>query len=154
MFKRRKAKLEALRKDSDRALGETQQNADWLSRERGLIQQARRSLWSRLVSLEEVLDSAGIMSKHLYHLPGEANVDVAELSAMVHMLADHLGLEWVTVPETSSWEEQISLVQVLDHGLGVLTDICARLDAEGISHEKIDEALIELGFAAAAICST
>jgi len=154
MFKRRKAKLEALRKDIDRALGETNWNGEELSSLRSELRSDVRAWWARLTGIEEVLDSAGIMSSHLYCLPGEADIDVAELSAMVHMLADHLGLEWVTVPETSSWEEQISLVQVLDHGLGVLTDICARLDAEGISHAKIDEALIELGFAAAAICST
>jgi hypothetical protein len=150
MFKKIKAQVEtALRYAQDAKFAA--RDARWQARE---ARQWSTGAWNRLNDVEALLDSAGLMSAHLYRIPTESDIDVAELEAMVHMLADHLGLEWVTMPETSSWEQQVSLVQVVEHALGVLTNACALLDAEGLGHEKIDAALTELAVTVEALCST
>lgn len=110
--------------------------------------------WNRLSNLENVLASAGLLSAHLYGVSEESAIDVAELEAMVHMLADHLGLDWVTVPETSSWERAVPLVTVVEHALGVLTNAAALMDANGVSHEATDAAMTELALAVETLCST
>lgn len=105
-------------------------------------------------NIEKVLHSAGLADFNLYRVPGESDVDVAELEAMVHMLADHLGLEWVTVPETSSWEKPVETQMVVGHAIGVLVATSKFLNSAGVLHPAIDAALVELGKIQECACST
>ncbi len=114
--------------------------------------EATRRNSRRLKNIEDVLTSAGLADFHLYRIPGESAVDVAELEAMVHMLADHLGLEWMTVPETSSWEERAE--PIIMHARGMLLHLSDMLDADGVQHPAVDAALVELSKLGGCSCST
>lgn len=108
----------------------------------------------QIKDIERILTSAGLADFHLYRAIGESAIDVAELEVMVHMLADHLDLEWVTVPETSSWEESVETKTVIEHALGVLTVAATVLDADGVQHPAVDAARTELSKLRDCSCST